>query len=83
MLLSLHPLMDMKLHNRNVIPKLIWELFIRRPTQEMIKRVVGNEKASGIYKITYKKTGEAYIGKTTDFSEPLYFVIVAVVPLIV
>ena len=60
--------MDMKLHNRNVIPKLIWELFIRRPTQEMIKRVVGKEKASGIYKITYKKTGEAYIGKTTDFS---------------
>lgn len=60
--------MDMKLHNRNVIPKLIWELFIRRPTQEMIKRVVGTEKISGIYKITYKKTGEAYIGKTTDFS---------------
>lgn len=60
--------MDTRLHNRDVIPKLIWELFIRRPTQEMIKRVVGNEKASGIYKITYKNTGEAYIGKTTDFA---------------
>lgn len=60
--------MDARLHNRDVIPKLIWELFIRRPTQEMIKRVVGNEKCGGIYKITYKKTGEAYIGKTTDFS---------------
>lgn len=59
--------MDARLHNRDVIPKLIWELFIRRPTQEMIKRVVGNEKCGGIYKITYKKTGEAYIGKTTDF----------------
>lgn len=60
--------MDARLHNRDVIPKLIWELFIRRPAQEMIKRVVGTEKVSGIYKITYKKTGEAYIGKTTDFS---------------
>ena len=60
--------MDARLHNRDVIPKLIWELFIRRPAQEMIKRVVGNEKCGGIYKITYKKTGEAYIGKTTDFS---------------
>ena len=60
--------MDTRLHNRDVVPKLIWELFVRRPTQEMIKRVVGTEKASGIYKITYKKTGEAYIGKTTDFS---------------
>ena len=60
--------MDIKLHNHDVIPKLIWELFIRRPCQEMIKRVTGGRKIGGIYKITYKKTGEAYIGKTTDFS---------------
>lgn len=59
--------MDIRLHNRDVIPKLVWELFIRRPTQEMIKRVAGTEKCGGIYKITYKKTGESYIGKTTDF----------------
>lgn len=60
--------MDARLHNRDVIPKLIWELFIRRPTQEMIKRVTGGCKFGGIYKITYKKTGEAYIGKSTDIS---------------
>lgn len=60
--------MDARLHNREVIPKLIWELFIRRPTQEMIKRVTGGRKFGGIYKITYKKTGEAYIGKSTDIS---------------
>ena len=60
--------MDARLHNRDVIPKLIWELFIRRPTQEMIKRVTGGRKFGGIYKITYKKTGEAYIGKSTDIS---------------
>ena len=60
--------LDLRLHNRDVIPKLVWELFIRRPCQEMIKRVTGGRKVGGIYKITYKKTGEAYIGKTTDFS---------------
>lgn len=60
--------MDLKLHNRDVIPKLVWELFIRRPCQEMIKRVTGGRKISGIYKITNKETGEAYIGKTTDIS---------------
>ena len=60
--------MDARLHNRDVIPKLVWELFIRRPTQEMIKRVTGGRKFGGIYKITYKKTGEAYIGKSTDIS---------------
>lgn len=60
--------MDLKLHNRDVIPKLIWELYIRRPAQEMIKRVTGGRSISGIYKITYKDTKEAYIGKTTDIS---------------
>ena len=60
--------MDLKLHNRNVIPKLIWDLFLRRPAQEMIKRVTGSRDISGIYKITNKKTKEAYIGKTTDIS---------------
>ena len=58
--------MDLKLHNRDVIPKLIWELYIRRPCQEMIKRVTGGRKIGGIYKITYKETGEAYIGKTSS-----------------
>ena len=48
--------MDLKLHNRNVIPKLIWDLFLRRPAQEMIKRVTGGRDISGIYKITNKKT---------------------------
>ena len=60
--------MDLRMHNRDVIPKLIWELFIRRPCQEMIKRVTGGKKVSGIYKITYKKTGESYIGKTVDIA---------------
>lgn len=60
--------MDLKLHNRDVIPKLVWELYIRRPCQEMIKRITGGRKIGGIYKITNKETGEAYIGKTTDFS---------------
>jgi len=34
----------------------------------MIKRITKGKKISGIYKITYLKTGEAYIGKTTDIS---------------
>lgn len=60
--------MDLKLHNRDVIPKLIWDLFVRRPAQEMIKRVTAGRDISGIYKITYKETGESYIGKTTSIS---------------
>lgn len=55
-----------RLNNREAISKLIWELYIRRSVQEMIKRITNGRKICGIYKITYLKTGEAYIGKTTD-----------------
>ena len=56
-----------KLSNREALSKLIWEVFIQRPTTEMIKRVTAGRDVGGIYKITYLKTGEAYIGKTTSF----------------
>lgn len=55
-----------RLKNREALSKLIWEVFIRRECQEMIKRITSGRKVCGIYKITYTKTGEAYIGKTTD-----------------
>lgn len=55
-----------RMKRREIIPKLIWESILRRPTQEMIKRVTQNRDISGIYKVTYIKTGEAYIGKSTN-----------------
>lgn len=55
-----------RMKNRDIIPKLIWDTILRRPVLEMIKRVTGGKEISGIYKITYVKTGESYIGKTTD-----------------
>lgn len=55
-----------RMRNRDIIPKLIWESILRRPTQEMIKRVTQNRDISGIYKVTYIKTGESYIGKSTN-----------------
>lgn len=60
-----------RLKNREALSKLIWEVFIRRECQEMIKRITSGRKISGIYKITYTKTGEAYIGKTTDIQTRL------------
>jgi DNA polymerase III alpha subunit (gram-positive type) len=55
-----------RVKNKEAINKLVYEVFIRRPLNELIKRVTGGRGISGIYKITYTKTGEAYIGKTTD-----------------
>ena len=46
--------------------KLIWSEYIQKPTKEMIDRVVGKNKICGIYKITNKNSGRAYIGQSTD-----------------
>ena len=56
-----------RLRHREILPKLMWDTMVSRATKEMIKRITGGRMVGGIYKITYIPTGEAYIGKTTDF----------------
>jgi hypothetical protein len=51
---------------RENLDKLIYEAYVSKPTAEMIKRVLQGRAPSGIYKITRLKTGEIYIGKSTD-----------------
>ena len=58
-----------RLRNKEALNKLIFSVFIQRPMDEMIKRITGGREISGIYKITYLKTGEAYIGKTTNMKK--------------
>jgi hypothetical protein len=57
-----------RLRNREALNKLIYDVFVKRPLNELIKRITNGREISGIYKITYIKTGEAYIGKTTNIS---------------
>ena len=57
-----------RLRNREALNKLIYNVFVKRPLSELIKRVTNGKEISGIYKITYIKTGEAYIGKSTNIS---------------
>ena len=55
-----------RLCNKEALNRLIYDVFIKNPSQEMIKRVTKGKKISGIYKITYIKTGESYIGRSVD-----------------
>lgn len=55
-----------KLSKFDSLDKLIYDIYIKKPTDEMIKRVLEGRAPSGIYKITRLKTGEIYIGKSTD-----------------
>ena len=61
-------LLDAKKHlnRRENLDKLIYDGYIAKPTNEMIKRVLNGDTYCGIYKITRLKTGEIYIGKSTD-----------------
>ena len=54
------------LKKSEIIDKIIYDNYIAKPVLEMIKRVLQNSTCSGIYKITCVKTGEIYIGKSTD-----------------
>lgn len=58
-----------RLSNKEALNKLIYDVYIRRPSQEMIKRVLKGNSPSGIYKITFIKTGESYIGKSTNVNK--------------
>lgn len=55
-----------KLISRENLDKLIYDAYISKSVTEMIKRVLNSKAPSGIYKITRLKTGEIYIGKSTD-----------------
>ena len=55
-----------KLSKFDSFDKLVYDIYVKKPVDEMVKRVLGGRAPSGIYKITRLKTGEIYIGKSTD-----------------
>lgn len=51
-----------KLHNKDVISKLIWTHYYQKPLQDLRKRLDADSK-TGIYKITSIRDGRCYIGQ--------------------
>lgn len=58
-----------KLHFSESLNKLIYDVYVSKPVAEMVKRVLEGGAPSGIYKITRLKTGEVYIGKSTNVKD--------------
>lgn len=54
-----------KLIKIDLLNKLIYDNYIKKPTDEMAKRVLCGRDPSGIYKVTNISTKEIYIGKST------------------
>ena len=54
------------LYNKEALYKLVWSVFYLAPVKDMLSRVIGKEKTSGIYKITNQNNGKVYIGQSVD-----------------
>lgn len=59
-----------QVRNRDVIPKVVWQEYIQKPTQDLMKRIEAEDKP-GIYKITNVKTNKCYVGKSTKVRQRL------------
>lgn len=60
-----------KIHKRDVIAKVVWEAYIQVPTKEMLNRVIGASKKSGIYRITNIDSQQCYVGQGVDLARRL------------
>ena len=61
-------LIEPKLHNKEVLNKLIWSTYYQVPYKDLIGRIFGTRKVSGIYKITCIENNKTYIGKSVDIA---------------
>ncbi len=60
-----------KLTNKTAIAKVIYDVYIAQPTKELLNRIIGNDKKSGIYRITNVNSQECYVGQSTDLKARL------------
>lgn len=63
--LSIIKEIEHRFNNKMVLYRAAFDCYIKKPAQEMIKRVLNGRDPSGIYCITYRPTGEIYIGRST------------------
>ena len=58
-----------QLHNKEVLNRAIFDAFVKKPMNEMIKRVLEGKSPSGIYMITNLLTNEIYIGRAVSIDK--------------
>lgn len=57
-----------QLRNKEALNKVIWKVYYEKPYTDLIGRVIGNNKKTGIYKITNLMNGMTYIGQAVDLA---------------
>lgn len=51
------------LKDQEALNKVIWKIYYEKPTTDLIGRVIGNERKTGIYKITNIIDNKCYVGQ--------------------
>lgn len=59
------------LRNDRPLAKAIWECYYRNPTNDLVGRIVGAGRRTGIYKITSLLDNRIYIGQAVDLGDRL------------
>lgn len=54
------------LRDKTALNKVIWSVYYKKPTSDLIGRVVGNKQRTGIYKLTDLSSGRCYVGQALD-----------------
>lgn len=54
------------LRDKETLNKVIWKIYYKKPTSDLIGRVVGANIKTGIYKITNINNGMCYVGQAVD-----------------
>lgn len=57
------------LRDQEALNKVIWKVYYEKPTSDMIGRVIGQDKKTGIYKITDISNQKCYVGQAVSISE--------------
>ena len=57
------------LRDKEPLNKVIWKVYYEKPYTDLIGRVVGNKKKTGIYKITNMENGMCYVGQAVDIAD--------------
>ena len=55
-----------RLNNKDILSKLIFETYYKKPLSDLFSRIAGQNKPCGIYKITNTENKKIYIGKSVE-----------------
>ena len=53
----------------SAIAKVIWKVYYEKPYTDLVGRVIGSERKTGIYKITNISTKMCYVGQAVDIAD--------------